>query len=168
MMIRPIAYFFESGAQSGSMIVDVEVFKAIHLFPNPALNFFSLIAVVILSLKWIGYLSESLGNRIIREELYLSSFILFGFYANFLPWALASRSTFIYHYQPAAIFSFFALAYFIYRLIQRNTFETKLLYSFALVLILLSSIIGFPYNWDWKFQMKVFIQKCGLIHGSKF
>ena len=144
MMIRPIAYFFESGAQSGSMIVDVEVFKAIHLFPNPALNFFSLIAVVILSLKWIGYLSESLGNRIIREELYLSSFILFGFYANFLPWALASRSTFIYHYQPAAIFSFFALAYFIYRLIQRNTFETKLLYSFALVLILLSSIYWLP------------------------
>ena len=144
MMIRPIAYFFESGAQSGSMIVDVEVFKAIHLFPNPALNFFSLIAVVILSLKWIGYLSESLGNRIIREELYLSSFILFGFYANFLPWALASRSTFIYHYQPAAIFSFFALAYFIYRLIQRNTFETKLLYSFAVVLILLSSIYWLP------------------------
>ena len=144
MMIRPIAYFFESGAQSGSMIVDVEVFKAIHLFPNPALNFFSLIAVVILSFKWIGYLSESLGNRIIREELYLSSFILFGFYANFLPWALASRSTFIYHYQPAAIFSFFALAYFIYRLIQRNTFETKLLYSFALVLILLSSIYWLP------------------------
>ena len=144
MMIRPIAYFFESGAQSGSMIIDVEVFKAIHLFPNPALNFFSLIAVVILSLKWIGYLSESLGNRIIREELYLSSFILFGFYANFLPWALASRSTFIYHYQPAAIFSFFALAYFIYRLIQRNTFETKLLYSFALVLILLSSIYWLP------------------------
>lgn len=144
MMIRPIAYFFESGAQSGSMIVYVEVFKAIHLFPNPALNFFSLIAVVILSFKWIGYLSESLGNRIIREELYLSSFILFGFYANFLPWALASRSTFIYHYQPAAIFSFFALAYFIYRLIQRNTFETKLLYSFALVLILLSSIYWLP------------------------
>ncbi|MDA9660684.1 phospholipid carrier-dependent glycosyltransferase [Gammaproteobacteria bacterium] len=144
MMIRPIAYFFESGAQSGSMIVDVEVFKAIHLFPNPALNFFSLIAVVILSLKWIGYLSESLGNRKIREELYLSSFILFGFYANFLPWALASRSTFIYHYQPAAIFSFFALAYFIYRLIQRNTFETKLLYSFALALILLSSIYWLP------------------------
>ena len=144
MMIRPIAYFFESGAQSGSMIVYVEVFKAIHLFPNPALNFFSLIAVVTLSFKWIGYLSESLGNRIIREELYLSSFILFGFYANFLPWALASRSTFIYHYQPAAIFSFFALAYFIYRLIQRNTFETKLLYSFALVLILLSSIYWLP------------------------
>ena len=144
MMLRPIAYFFESGAQSGSMIIDVEVFKAIHLFPNPALNFFSLIAVVILSLKWIGYLSESLGNRTIREELYLSSFILFGFYANFLPWALASRSTFIYHYQPAAIFSFFALAYFIYRLIQRNTFETKLLYSFALVLILLSSIYWLP------------------------
>ena len=69
MMIRPIAYFFESGAQSGSMIIDVEVFKAIHLFPNPALNFFSLIAVVILSFKWIGYLSESLGNRI---SLYLS------------------------------------------------------------------------------------------------
>jgi len=162
MMIRPIAYFFESGAQSGSMIIDVEVFKAIHLFPNPALNFFSLIAVVILSLKWIGYLSESLGNRKIRDELYLSSFILFGFYANFLPWALASRSTFIYHYQPAAIFSFFALAYFIYRLMQRNTFETNLLYSFALVLILLSSIYWLPIQLGLEISDESFYSKMWL------
>ena len=162
MMIRPIAYFFESGAQSGSMIIDVEVFKAIHLFPNPALNFFSLIAVVILSLKWIGYLSESLGNRKIRDELYLSSFILFGFYANFLPWALASRSTFIYHYQPAAIFSFFALAYFIYRLMQRNTFETRLLYSFALVLILLSSIYWLPIQLGLEISDESFYSKMWL------
>lgn len=162
MMIRPIAYFFESGAQSGSIIIDVEVFKAIHLFPNPALNFFSLIAVVILSLKWIGYLSESLGNRKIRDELYLSSFILFGFYANFLPWALASRSTFIYHYQPAAIFSFFALAYFIYRLMQRNTFETRLLYSFALVLILLSSIYWLPIQLGLEISDESFYSKMWL------
>jgi len=162
MMIRPIAYFFESGAQSGSIIIDVEVFKAIHLFPNPALNFFSLIAVVILSLKWIGYLSESLGNRKIRDELYLSSFILFGFYANFLPWALASRSTFIYHYQPAAIFSFFALAYFIYRLMQRNTFETLLLYSFTLVLILLSSIYWLPIQLGLEISDESFYSKMWL------
>jgi len=162
MMIRPIAYFFESGAQSESIIIDVEVFKAIHLFPNPALNFFSLIAVVILSLKWIGYLSESLGNRKIRDELYLSSFILFGFYANFLPWALASRSTFIYHYQPAAIFSFFALAYFIYRLMQRNTFETRLLYSFALVLILLSSIYWLPIQLGLEISDESFYSKMWL------
>ena len=162
MMIRPIAYFFESGAQSGSIIIDVEVFKAIHLFPNPALNFFSLIAVVILSLKWIGYLSESLCNRKIRDELYLSSFILFGFYANFLPWALASRSTFIYHYQPAAIFSFFALAYFIYRLMQRNTFETRLLYSFTLVLILLSSIYWLPIQLGLEISDESFYSKMWL------
>ena len=162
MMIRPIAYFFESGAQSESIIIDVEVFKAIHLFPNPALNFFSLIAVVILSLKWIGYLSESLGNRKIRDELYLSSFILFGFYANFLPWALASRSTFIYHYQPAAIFSFFALAYFIYRLMQRNTFETLLLYSFTLVLILLSSIYWLPIQLGLEISDESFYSKMWL------
>ena len=162
MMIRPIAYFFESGAQSESIIIDVEVFKAIHLFPNPALNFFSLIAVVILSLKWIGYLSESLGNRKIRDELYLSSFILFGFYANFLPWALASRSTFIYHYQPAAIFSFFALAYFIYRLMQRNTFETRLLYSFTLVLILLSSIYWLPIQLGLEISDESFYSKMWL------
>ena len=162
MMIRPIAYFFESGAQSGSIIIDVELFKAIHLFPNPALNFFSLIAVVILSLKWIGYLSESLGNRKIRDELYLSSFILFGFYANFLPWSLASRSTFIYHYQPAAIFSFFALAYFIYRLMQRNTFETLLLYSFTLVLILLSSIYWLPIQLGLEISDESFYSKMWL------
>ena len=162
MMIRPIAYFFESGAQSGSIIIDVEVFKVIHLFPNPALNFFSLIAVVILSLKWIGYLSESLGNRKIRDELYLSSFILFGFYANFLPWAFASRSTFIYHYQPAAIFSFFALAYFIYRLMQRNTFETRLLYSFTLVLILLSSIYWLPIQLGLEISDESFYSKMWL------
>ena len=144
LMIRPIAYFFDSGTTINLDGTSTPIFTAIHLFPNPMLNFLSLIAVILLTFKWIEVISKSISGRKVMEEIYLISIILFGFYANFIPWAVASRSTFIYHYQPAACFSFMALAFLLYRLTTKNKIESLFLYYASLILILISAVYWLP------------------------
>ena len=144
MMIRPIAYFFDSGTIINLDGTSTEIFTAIHLLPNPALNFLSLVAVILLTFKWIEVISKSVSGKKVMEETYLISFILIGFYSNFIPWAVASRSTFIYHYQPAACFSFMALAFLLYRLTTKNKRENYFLYYVSLILILISAVYWLP------------------------
>ena len=95
LMIRPIGYFFNSESIIAAGGDSIEIFTAIHLFPNPALNLLAFIAVIILSFKWIEQIAKSYGTKKVTEDTYVMTVILIGFYANFLPWAVASRSTFI-------------------------------------------------------------------------
>ena len=103
------------------------VFNAVHLFPNPALALFSLIAIFIMTLNWLNAFSKVISSKIYDSDFLATTFILLGFFANFLPWALVSRSAFIYHYQPAACFSFIALAYLLYRISLKEEAEYKAL-----------------------------------------
>ena len=89
-------------------------------------------------------ISKTLGTRNVHEEFYSIGLILIGFYANFLPWALASRSTFIYHYQPAACFAFMALAFLLYKQATKNKIENMILFYAALTLILFAAVYWLP------------------------
>ena len=155
-MIRPIGYFFDSETIINAQGISSELFKAIHLFPNPALNFLSLISVILLTFKWIDILSQSINNRKAQEDLYPASLILMGFYANFLPWALASRSTFLYHYQPAACFAFMALAFMLCRLINKGKIANMSLYYASLGLILVSGLYWLPLQLGLEISSKSF------------
>jgi len=143
LMIRPIGYFFDAQTLTGPG-GDVEIFTSIHLFPNPALSLFAFIAVIILTFKWIESLAKSIGAKKVSEDTYVISLILIGFYANFLPWAVASRSTFIYHYQPSACFSFMALAFLLYKLTTKKKSENMAVYYMTLILILISAVYWLP------------------------
>ena len=158
-MIRPIGYFFDSETINNAQGLSSELFKAIHLFPNPALNFLSLISIILLTFKWIDILTKSINNRNAQEEIYPVSLILIGFYANFLPWALASRSTFIYHYQPAACFAFMALAFLLYRLINKGTIANMSLYYASLVLIFVSGLYWLPLQLGLEISSKSFYSR---------
>jgi len=144
IMLRPIAYYFSSYEMldvSGSAI---KMYTAVHLFPNPALTFFSSIAVFIMSLNWLNSFSRFLSSNAYDSDFVATSFILFGYYANFLPWALVSRSAFIYHYQASACFSFIALAYLLYRISLKERLEYKALYIISISSILISAIYWLP------------------------
>ncbi len=144
LMIRPVGYFFDSTSIVNSEGVAIEIFKVIHLFPNPALSLLSFISIILLSFKWMELLAKSIGTRKVSDETYSISLILIGFYSNFLPWALASRSTFIYHYQPAACFAFMALAFFLFKLTTKNKIENISLYYASLFFILISALYWLP------------------------
>ena len=143
-MIRPIGYFFDSETLIIAGGNNIEIFTAIHLFPNPALNLLSFIAVIFLTFKWIEEIAKSFGTKEVSEDAYIMSIILIGFYTNFLPWAVASRSTFLYHYQPSACFSFMALAFLLYRLTDKRKSENMSLYYLTLILVLVSAVYWLP------------------------
>ena len=85
--------------------------------------------------KFIDAFSKVISSKIYDSDFLATTFILLGFFANFLPWALVSRSAFIYHYQPAACFSFIALAYLLYRISLKEEAEYKALYICACIKI---------------------------------
>jgi len=158
-MIRPIGYFFDSETIITAQQKSVELFKAIHLFPNPALNLLSFISIILLTFKWIDILTKSISNRKVQGEIYPIGLILIGFYANFLPWALVSRSTFIYHYQPAACFAFMALAFLLCRLVNKGTIANISLFYASLIFILISALYWLPLQLGLEISSKSFYSK---------
>ena len=144
IMLRPIAYYFSSQEALSSSGDSLTVFSAVHLFPNPALTLFSSLAIFIMSLNWLSSLSKAVSSRAYDSDFVATTFILLGYYANFLPWALVSRSAFIYHYQASACFSFIALAYLLYRVSLKEKAEYKALYLISLSLIVIASIYWLP------------------------
>tara|TARA_B100000965_G_scaffold100166_1_gene82117 strand:- start:2270 stop:3610 length:1341 start_codon:yes stop_codon:yes gene_type:complete len=146
LMIRPIGYFFDSKTLIGEDGSIFELYSTMHLFPNPALSFLSFLAVIILTFKWIEAMARPLSTIQFSKETYSISLILLGYYANFFPWVVASRSTFIYHYQPAAVFSFFALAFLLYKLLNKNRLENSVFYYSVLALVITSAIYWLPFH----------------------
>ena len=144
IMLKPIAYYFASReilTTSGNSLI---VYNAVHLFPNPALTLFSLIAIFIMTLNWLNSFSRFVSSKVHDPDFVAITFILLGFYANFFPWALVSRSAFIYHYQASACFSFIALAYLLYKISLKERLEYKALYVISLSSILIAAIYWLP------------------------
>ncbi len=144
IMIRPIAYYFSSHEVLNASGNSLNIFSAVHLFPNPALTLFSSIAIFIMSLNWLNSFSKTISSKVYDSDFVAATFILLGYYANFLPWALVSRSAFIYHYQVSACFSFIALAYLLYKISLKEQVEYKALYILSLSLIVIAAIYWLP------------------------
>ena len=101
-------------------------------------------AIFILSLNWVSSLSKVISSKAYDSDFVASAFILLGYYSNFLPWAVVSRSAFIYHYQASACFSFIALAYLLYKISLKEKFEYKVLYVVSMTLIGAAAIYWLP------------------------
>ena len=144
IMFRPIAYYFSSQEVISASGESLTMFNAVHLFPNPALTLLSLIAIFILSLNWLSSFSKVISSKTYNSDFVSTTFILLGYYTNFLPWALVSRSAFIYHYQASACFSFIALAYLLYKISLKEKAEYKALYILSITLIIAATIYWLP------------------------
>lgn len=114
-MWRPISYHFEK-IPAQAIEGQTQIYKNVHSFGNPALYIFSAIAVIALSISILKDLAHALRHRRLNAELLAKLCIAIGFFGAWLPWALVSRCTFLYHYQSAAVFSFLALAWALTRL----------------------------------------------------
>ena len=140
-MIKPIAYFFSSYDLPNNGISMIE---NIHLFPNPALSLFSFIAISIMTIHWLKLLYKSLTIGLVEKDFLIFSFILLGYFCNLLPWLLVNRCTFIYHYQPSAIFGFLALSWYLSRNIVSETLLIRISAWSLLLMILISFLYWLP------------------------
>jgi dolichyl-phosphate-mannose-protein mannosyltransferase len=132
-MIRPVGYYFKSWQAEGkTTVIDV------HAFGTPVLWWFSTLAILgtlIIVALWLWRIGRDDRLRqfhlvaavhlVSPINLSVGSFIAIGYAANFLPWMLVSRCTYIYHYMGASLFSFLALAWVLDRVWQRPELQLR-------------------------------------------
>lgn len=102
LLVKPISYWYK---ESGPVVYTVSNLG------NPALWWLSSAAIFLLSIERILQLSHRLSAATRSVTNNLSTYLLIGYAANWLPWMLVGRCTFIYLYMPAAVFSFMTLAW---------------------------------------------------------
>ena len=143
-MIRPIGYFLSSSDAIDAFGNKIMLFKDVHLFPNPFLYWFSTIAILTMLVQWLKLLWQWINQGIVSHKFYLFMFILLGYFANLLPWALVSRCLFLYHYQPASVFAFLALAWYLTQLTRSESLKYKFLAWGILTIIVVSFFYWLP------------------------
>lgn len=115
LMVRPIFYY--------SRQVTDTVSEGISAFGNPLVWFAGIPAVV--------YMFYLLFKKRDKNAL----FLLVGYFAQYLPWMLISRTTYIYHYFPSVPFVTLMIGYSIYNIVGGNKKRIKwaILYATAAV-----------------------------------
>ncbi len=129
LMIRPVYYFTEdtiTGLKQG-----------ISAFGNP-LVWWPAIPIVLYTIY-----------RMIRYRDSKSGFLAIGFAAQYVPWTLVSRCTFMYHFFPSVPFVTLMIVYFMVRLDEKNKAWRKWIYvytgiSFVLFLLFYPVLAGEP------------------------
>ena len=109
LLIRPIAYFFET--RPNSMV------EFVHAMGNPFLYWLSAIALLICltfliasKVRFPPKILTNIPNQERSQLIWFSFYVTASFFANWLPWSLSRRCIFLYHYMPASVFAFAALA----------------------------------------------------------
>ena len=141
LMLRPIAYFFESYTLADS---GISMIRNIHLFPNPILSLLSFISVIIMSISWVKLFLSWINKSLIGKEFFIYSFILLGYFCNLVPWIIVERCTFIYHYQPSAIFGFLALAWYLGKWLEAQEWSKRIASWSILLLIIIAFLYWLP------------------------
>ena len=141
LMLRPIAYFFESYTLADS---GISMVRSIHLFPNPILSLLSFISVIIMSISWVKLFLNWINMNLVCKEFFIFSFILLGYFCNLVPWMIVERCTFIYHYQPSAIFGFLALAWYLGKWLEAQEWSKRITSCLILLLILVAFLYWLP------------------------
>jgi len=125
-MIRPVDYFYQTARAVSEPVPAVgpplpqgaaQVVYDVHALGNPALWWLSTLALIFVVglLVWQLWLRAAQSPRASDrpELLWVPLFLVINYGANYLPWMDISRCTFLYHYMPASIYSFLALAWLV-------------------------------------------------------
>jgi len=143
-MIRPIGYFFNATDTLDVFGNKIVMFQDVHLFPNPYLYWFSAVAILTMAAEWIKLFWRWINQGIVSNKFYLFMFILLGYFANLLPWALVSRCVFLYQYQPASVFAFLALAWYLAKYIKSESLKYRVLSWGILAIVFISFLYWLP------------------------
>jgi hypothetical protein len=126
-------------------IVSDGVRQGISTFGNPAVWWMGIVAVLYAVYAWC------------KKRDYALTFLLIAFAAQYVPWMLVSRTTFIYHYFPSVPFVVLMVTYFFRHVPAKNTrwacaYGVLVVALFALFYPILS---GLPISADF---VRVFLQ----------
>jgi len=109
LLIRPVAYFFEM--RPNSMV------EFVHAMGNPFLYWLSAIALLLCltfliasQLRFPPKFIVQIPSKRRSQLFWFMSYVAISFVAHWLPWSISKRCIFLYHYMPASVFAFAALA----------------------------------------------------------
>lgn len=109
LLIRPIAYFFEM--RPNSMV------EFVHAMGNPFLYWLSAIAllicfafVIVSKFRFPPKILNEIHPKERATLFWFAFYVTASFLAHWLPWSLSKRCIFLYHYMPASVYAFAALA----------------------------------------------------------
>ncbi|BCX12554.1 MAG: dolichyl-phosphate-mannose-protein mannosyltransferase [Thermosynechococcus sp.] len=105
LLLRPMSYFFQR-VQTLSEPVPV-IGPPLPMADTPWV--YAVYALFNPPLLWLGTLA-TLALLPLGLTTTAGRFVLLNYAANLLPWAVVTRCVFLYHYLPAALYSFMALA----------------------------------------------------------
>ena len=130
-MIRPIFYWQDQAEE-----------KYIYLIGNPFIYWLGIVSILLTIL-----------HLMFREgKAKIAIFILVGFLANFLPFIFIGRVMFLYHYEPALVFSIISIGFILDEIKNKKIKNTAFLW---ITLICLASFIFFaPLTYGLKLDSK--------------
>lgn len=147
LMLRPVAYFYQTAQATGDGSVLPElsptnnaanIIYDVHAMGNPILWWFSTVAVGLFTLLlllrlWQSTVSFHSSTPTASEDRLRASvkplsmahtwtiaYLLINWAANFLPWVRVTRCVFIYHYMESLVFAVMLLALLIDRWLQSH------------------------------------------------
>lgn len=151
--LRPMWYYFSSGADG--------TISTLTASGSPAVWWVGSIgAAVLLAQRLLGHVQKDRALQI----------LCVGVLANYLPWVLVPRCTFIYHFFATVPFLLMAAVYALWRWEERDdrVFAVKWIWlGFALLLFVLlyPGISGYPVSAAWAAVIK-YLPGGGLMYGA--
>ena len=134
-------------AGAGKVIYDV------HAIGNPALWWFSTVAILLL-LWMLGQrirvwatnqrLNASTFGYIQTADTWIAQYIVLNWAANLLPWTRVTRCTFLYHYMGASVFAGLAIAWLVDQGLHSYRPQLRVLGITVIFLILLAFVFWMP------------------------
>ncbi|MBQ6174513.1 MAG: phospholipid carrier-dependent glycosyltransferase [Clostridia bacterium] len=148
LSLRPMYYYASEYMPDG-------LNQSIFCFGNPAVWYISGLAMIatLFALIWSHrYRLQPddtqfwhLRADIRSSERGIPAFLLIGFLAQFLPWVLVPRGTYIYHYFASVPFLIASLAWLISLVHSRNRQIALILSGFLILFALIFFVILYPY-----------------------
>lgn len=132
MTLRPVCYYYETtDTPEGKIIYDI------HDLGNPFLYWFATFAIILLMSEIIF----GLRHYGLHPDLFPLVYIIACYAINLAAWAGVSRFTFIYHYLPAATFSYMAVAWQLDQWFQSSNIQVRRIAMAILVIFIIG--LGF-------------------------
>jgi dolichyl-phosphate-mannose-protein mannosyltransferase len=147
LLIRPVAYFFEM--RPNSMV------QFVLAMGNPFLYWLSAIALLICTTLLIASklrFPPKLITQILAKEqspmrsqlIWFMLYVTISFAGHWLPWILSKRCTFLYHYMPASVFAFAALALLVSLMWRSTLREIRMIGSGIFVIVAIGFLFWLP------------------------
>ncbi len=165
LMIRPMGYYFqqvdETPPPATHFLLPIPsdqpkvIYYDVHGMGNPILWWLSAIAIVLLLVLLVlrirawgtipgANVHQSQIPRGAAVEFWIVLYLILNYAANYLPWMMVSRCSFLYYYMGASVFAFLGLAWLVDHCLRGYDPFLRVVGATLIFLILVAFVFWLP------------------------